>query len=423
MRKYYLPRTNKKLLLWLKKIRMKCNFYSLTLTIIIIFSITNSCLTSFKSQLKEVKYSPKIKPYVEFIEKQKTSSKDYIISLFNNYDIVILCERDHRDITQYEFILDLIKDKKFIDSVGNIFIEVGSSSLNPRLNEFLKTQDLDSVEVNKKVRFFHRNAGWYPLWEKYNLSYFIKNIYYINNQLSQGQKLTLYPSDIPFLWDSIRTVEDYDNCTKSLDYRDSIMANYIITQFDEIHSEKRKKALIIMNYRHAFGNYPDGSKPDNVGRYLFERYKGQVANVYLNSLVVTDDNEYTLIQKGKWDAAFKVLNNPNIGFNFKDSPFGNDNFDIAPALEKQNFKYKDIFTGFIFYLPLEKHLCVVGIPEIISTDGFEQELKRRINILYTPKTHEDSVKLNNIDLKVYEIKQEFPYKQIKNYKKEINKWL
>lgn len=54
-----------------------------------------------------------------------------MLSLFKTHDIVIICERDHRDITQYELYLDIISDPYFTSNVGVLFTEVGTRSLNP----------------------------------------------------------------------------------------------------------------------------------------------------------------------------------------------------------------------------------------------------------------------------------------------------
>ncbi len=37
---------------------------------------------------------------------------------------------------------------------------------------------------------------------------------------------------------------------------------------------------------------------------------------------------------------------------FKDSPFGKDSFDLW--VYKNPYHYQDIFTGFVFYIPIER---------------------------------------------------------------------
>ena len=59
--------------------------------------------------------SPKIEEYVDFIDDCNTSPVDYVMGLFDRYDIVILGERDHRDTTQYDLIEQIMSDPRFID--------------------------------------------------------------------------------------------------------------------------------------------------------------------------------------------------------------------------------------------------------------------------------------------------------------------
>jgi len=73
--------------------------------------------------------------------------------------------------------------------------------------------------------------------------------------------------------------------------RDGIIADQIIEKYQNIlNSErKRKKALVIMNFRHAFPHLDVkiGSKEKhikNVGGYLMEEFPGKTANVMLNSV-------------------------------------------------------------------------------------------------------------------------------------------
>lgn len=328
--------------------------------------------------------NPAIQPYVEFLRHQNTAAKDYILNLFERHDVVILCERDHRDITQYNLFLSIIRDERFINTVGNVFTEIGVSNLNPHINEFLHTSGLSADSVQKAILHFHRNCSHYPLWEKWNFSYFLNGLYNLNQGLPPEKMIDLYPSDMSFDWSTVDSA-GYKKFWDTLGSRDSIMALQIIQKVDEIQVPKagRRKALVIMNYRHAFGHrfeFPVGRKPNNVGRFLFERFGEKVANVLINGFAlanVRSDNDVDIvaIQDGKWDAAFKALDKEDAGFDFLGSPFGKDYFDIWP-FKQHPFTYDDVFTGFVFYLPLEKHKCVVGIPGIIDS-AFAPEMERR----------------------------------------------
>jgi hypothetical protein len=375
-------------------------------------------------------YLPELQLYVDFLKTTNMSAKDYILSLFKNHDLVILCERDHRDITQYQLILDVIQDPRFIKTVGNVFTEIGVSTLRTGVKEFLLTEGLPADSVSHKVLEFHRNASFYPLWEKRSYSYFLQKLYELNQRLPEKDKVDLYPSDMPFYWSGIDEGQ-YKKLWDSLPQRDSIIASQIIDNFDHILSSdaKRKKALVIMNYRHAFGHkfeYPPGKKPNNVGRFLFDKYGEKVANVYINFVAfsaVRSDNDITLaaIQDGKWDAAFKATDIENRGFDFKGSPFGKDSFDIWPF--ESPFKYQDVFTGFVFYLPITKFRCSTGVPGIIDST-FEPEMLRRQSV-YSKVSGQTSASDTSIQqLKDdYNIPRESPLEDLDSLTTQIDIWL
>jgi hypothetical protein len=159
--------------------------------------------------------------------------------------------------------------------------------------------------------------------------------------------------------------------------RDSIMAINIIENFKNIISlQNRKKALIIMNTNHGYGllNQKQGTGikwlDSSTTNYLMKSFPGKVANVMINSVSAL----FTPIQHGKWETSFKIAGNPDVGFDFKESPFANDNWD-GFFLNSKSLSYKDIFTGFIFFKPLNQQIKKIGYP--YEMDNFEDTLLRR----------------------------------------------
>jgi len=327
--------------------------------------------------------NPEIKPYVDYLEKvEKKSAKDYILQQFKEHDIVILCERDHSDISQYELIKEILSDDYFKKNVKNIFTEIGVINLQPELTEFLKTRDLDSLYVEKKLNEFQQNATFYPIWERFSYHYFLKTIYNINNN-SENQ-ISLFPSDSEYDWKKVKTVEDFTKEYEiEIEPRDSIIAYNIINQYEKIKSKNNRKALIILNIRHAFKIHtisPDGEIVQNAGKYLSDYFGNRAVSILSNRPVFfkkEKDWSYKLIQDGKWDASFKYLNIEDFGFDFNNSIFGNDVFDLQQV--KNELKYKNVFDGFVFYKTIEKHDLIDYYNGLISKD-FEKEFFRRLTI-------------------------------------------
>lgn len=337
--------------------------------------LVNTC-----TQDRSTQYHEALVPYVNFLRNKKQDPVDYIVKLFETNDVVILCERAHKEVTQYDFIASLVQDRRFVDKVGHIFTEIGTSTLNTAVTEYLLSENLNENDAEDKLIAIYRNLTIHPVWNNSNFYRFLKELRHINQSLPVNKKLNLYFSDMPVDWTRM-TQKKYEHLQKSLPQRDRMMADQIINQFKEVlqSEDKRKKALVIMNFRHAFNDrfeMPGGKKGDNVGRYLFEAFPGKTANVMINSVRImlgsTDQNAIlTTIQDGKWDAVFAVLKNPSVGFNLEPSPFGRDAFDYFP-ITKEGLTYQDVFTGFVFYKPLKEHRFPTGVPGFYD-DGFDKK--------------------------------------------------
>jgi hypothetical protein len=380
-------------------------------------------------------YSPQIDKYVTFLKSNHKSAKDYILDLWDKNDIVILCERFHPENTQYQLILDIVRDKRFLTNVGNIFTEVGIVSMQDKVNEFVKRRYSSEILLKNEALEIQRNiaTGDRPIWMMFNFYYLITELNKINYEL-QGDKVNLFVSDVPFKgWQNIHSESDCKNWERENILnrnRDSTIALNIINKLNEQNLKKKKKTkcLVILNYRHAFrtnyiGNY--NYKVNNAAKIIFDAFPLTTANIYLNSFTERPSNKkgneeidslYTPVQNGKWDAALKVLSIKSLGFDFNNSPFGEDHFDYVPV--PNDFKYQDMFTGFVYYLPFEEHSCIWGIPGIVTQD-FRNEYFRRCKLLHS---NNDSLSiekelgyLNKLDI------QKYPW--VETAIKTVDKWI
>jgi len=337
------------------------------------------------------------KAYVDFLEKQ-ADAKDYIFELFEKNDIVILGEGSHPEMVQYDFIFELISDKRFIENIGHVFSEVGSTFQQPTLDSLMATNNLNENELNTKLVNLLRDYFYYPVWEYTNYYTYLKRLYALNQTLPEALKVKHYFSDLECNWDEIRNKQDYSSQIKSkLTIREKTLAGNVIQNFELIQNaqEKRKKCLVIMNTRHAFGAKVDNTIGDNgesCASYIMKKYPDKTANVLMNTVKIEFGLslpdfppyivpiQFTPIHEGIWDEAFKATNNKAVGFNFNDSPFGSDLFDLffIPTLKK--FNYQDIFTGFVFYKPLDQHYFSFGFKDLLGDDFDKEILDRAIRI-------------------------------------------
>jgi len=387
---------------------------------IIILCVTVFSLFACENAKKNISYK-------EFFKSETLSAKDYVISQFKNHDIVILCERNHMEFTQYELFLEIAKDSIFINDVGNIYTEVGVANMDYEINNFLQGEQQDTISTRNEITRIFREIDFTPYWHCYNFPWFLGELFKLNQHLPMPKKIKLHPVDAEFNWADYKNADEYEKFDNSLDNRDSTMANNIIGQFNKQaeDSKRRKKALIIMNYRHAFLkdyefiNTQQG-KRENVGRYLADVYGETVASIYIMGLAFPKPNDYTLVKDGKWDALFESSNRTNTGFNLKDSPFGNEDFDVIPIDSiKQKFTYRDMFTGLVFYRPIQEHKLMIGWKGFV-TNEFETEMRRRtiiFNEAMGKKMTEEQLKKriwrNNIE-------KTFPNHNLEKMKKKID---
>ncbi|MBP7024380.1 MAG: hypothetical protein KBB29_09855 [Bacteroidales bacterium] len=392
---------------------------------IMVSLITISCKT---------KINPSLNNYVSHIEREKCTAKDYIIRQWDKKDIVILCERYHGEMTQYDLIFDIIKSDYFIDNVGSIFTEVGSVSVQKELNAFLLKEYSDSIKQYQDLIKIYRNITW-PYWEKSNFFFLLKKINQLNSTLPNDKKIKVYTSDFinpKFL--ETKTKEDFLTYRKKQLFRDrdSVMAENIIHVYDSLYQLGKNKCLVIMNYRHAFLKNilsANGALITNTGAVLNNNYKNKVASVYINSLALTTKPIDTTknvafqdycdvpIQDGKWDAAFKILKKENLGFDFKDNQFGIDSLDIWPF--SKQYTYQDIFTGMVYYLPITKHFEAYGLEGFVDSI-YVDELYRRLLIFNAVYGGEKVEKADLIKSFEYE---EMKYEGLDRLETQINKWM
>lgn len=298
-----------------------------------------------------------IQEYTDFLKLNRQDINDYIFSLFEKYDHVILCERMHPEMTQYEMIYNLVTDIRFTENIGNIFTESGNVDSREAYDNLSNIKfPNDTVFEQTLSSFMMENQSFYLIWSNTNWFYFLKSITQFNHNKRKKIKL-LFSDRANWIYND----KNYN--------RDSIMARNIIST---IRKDTLNKSLIIMNYRHA---YLKGKL--NCGNFISKEFPGKVANVLIN----TKSGNTLPLQSGKWDVAFEQMPEDAFAFNMENSPFGNDKFDHYHSFSPlAKLRYEDMFTGFIYYKPLYLHYIGDGFPYMMQPNNIKI-LKERARIL------------------------------------------
>ena len=291
-----------------------------------------------------------VSEYTDFINTNSNDINEYIKELYKHYDHVVLCERWHPECTQYDLIYDLVTSPYFADSINNVFTEIGNVEKREDFRRITATTfPSDSLREKALASFIIDSQTVWLLWSNTNWFSFLKKMSEFNQ--NREKPVNILFSDI--LWTDINKISE----------RDSVMAYNVI---NTIHSDSIEKSLIIMNYRHAF------MTPRNCGYYLQKAFPGRVANVMLNTFRFNICQAPSSLQKGKWDVAAEQTGKDRFAIDFKDSPFGDDGFDLAPTISwftSRNVKYKDMFNGMIYCtLPAEQY-AGHGFPYIFAPEN------------------------------------------------------
>jgi hypothetical protein len=326
----------------------------------------------------------KVLDLADCLKTHANDPKEYILNLFKTNDIVVIGERNHNDTTQYNLLLDVLGDKRFIENVGHVYTEVGCVNRTEYANKVLKATYKNDIEFENNLITLCRDLDFNPLWEKYSMYKYLKGIYAINKDLDEASKITVGLTDLAFEWEGM-TRKKYaafeammkaEYCT-----RDSIMADNFIKLYDkQIPIAGQRKALLIQSLSHAINLdlHKYNVNIRTVGSYLVERYKERLKIVALNSVFFGkyNSNYACLVDDGRWDAAFEMTSCKPIGFDIQNTPFANTKYEDANGAEVY---YHELVDGLVYDVPFYDYKLVIGTPNIVDKD-FSNELVRRVRV-------------------------------------------
>ncbi len=371
-----------------------------------------------------------------------------MFQLWEDADIIILGERDHRDTTQYNLILDILSDKRFIENVGYLYIEIGVVNATKQANELIQGE-FDKKEFDKKFAELQLIEGWEPVfWDLYNHYQLLYGLYKINKNLPKNKKISLGLLDMEFTWNDEMTVEKYRHfikvdMNKEFATREKIMADNFLKFYPKQKVKNNHKKALVITSREYAGKYDVQCRGNRVKRqasFIKDIYGDKVKTVAMNwykwmplnwQTQILPNKTNGLSANGKFDAAFELTNCNPMGFNLADSPFGDDEYDYP---YDNNLKWQDVFDGFIFHEPYYNIIGKAGFPTKITTKQSKEYIKRIIiyDKAYNDKKEARLLKwfgwiYKYILKKEYRNERTFPcyeiYENHKEWKSEMNRWM
>jgi len=317
---------------------------------------------------------PAKQKFIQAINRHKQDPVEYIFRLFEENDVVILCERLHPEQTQWHFFSQIILNDRFATKIGNVFTELGNAYYQKELEEYMNTKFCTMEDLKKATaRIARESSGPWAFWTNTNWHDFLLNLHEYNLAKDSSHKINLFFSDSTMNWQNTHDKKQWDIARYS--NRDSIMANTIIAKYNELlySNVERKKMLVIMNTRHAFKGFIFPIQP-NVSDYLSEHLPSKMANILINGTT-----QLLLPMKGGlWDeAALEIGDEWAVDYN--ECVLGNIFFDLFPIPLTKNLRYKDVFSGMIYYKHPKDWRESHGYEYIL--DSFKDTLLYRLAIM------------------------------------------
>jgi len=296
---------------------------------------------------------------VEYLKQHPKSPKDYLVSKFKNFPLVLLGE-DHAVKENLDFVKSLIPEL-YQAGVYNLCMEFGSFEKQKELDELLNAEIFDARKA--KDLFFYYNVGW--AYKEYFDIY--KAVWEFNKTLKADvKKFRIVNLSYQYRWENFkggaRTPENMKavfNLGTPDQFRTEIIKKEII--------EKNEKALIYMGHVHVFTKYrmpilkvnnDDFCDYDEgmVGNRLYKLMPGKIFNIMLHTPMFSKTQynpAYVSPANGELENALQKLNYPQIGFDLINTPVGKLKDNSFFSFCHFDFKMEDFFDGYIFLKPFK----------------------------------------------------------------------
>ena len=315
--------------------------------------------------------------FVGYLKKNGQAPKNFILDKLSNHQLVIYGEA-HKRKASWDLLKSVINEPSFSKKTGIVFLEMSSDS-QEKMDMFFANETMDSEIILDILRSVQSEG-----WDDRGMYEFIIDLWNLNRQLAEKEKIKVVLADIQRPFSSMKTSEDLLNWITNAPDRDQQMADIIETSMKSRKDERG--GLFIVGMGHAFKVRIETDEFDwiSAGAQLKERFSEQDVYITLTHIPIMDNigNVEGLTNNGIFDDAFERNKNKPVAFDLADSPFGKELFDVFTELNSFEGlgNYENNFDGYIFLMPLKKEGSPYLLPELITGD-FVQELRRRNDLV------------------------------------------
>lgn len=321
------------------------------------YKYAESNLNNIRHEIAISKLPTDTLSFVKYVQNNGQEPTKFILEVLKKNKLVIYGEIHRRKIS-WDFLCSMVQNEFFPDYTGVIFMEMASNKQN-QINQFMENDT-----INKDLLLDVFRDYMIVGWNDKGMFDFVISVWNLNKNLPDNKKVKIVAVDTPREY----TEEGLKN---EISNRDDFMANTIIHYLDSMN--EKRNALFIVGSAHVCKTI------ESAGHILSQKYLNEVFTIFTHSPRV--DNHRIIkerIRHGIFDYAFLKNGDIPVGFNLKNSPFGNEPFD--GLFMDGSGTYQDNYDGYLFLGNLDKEPSGEVLFELYN-ETFIKEMVRRYKLI------------------------------------------
>lgn len=166
---------------------------------------------------------------------------DGTLAAFQTHSVVGIA--DYHGLAQEEdYYVDLIRDPRFAQEVGNVVVEFGGSAQQKTIDRYTAGEDIPYEQLRK---VWTDTVGWNPTVTSVGYPYFFAQVRAVNEGLPPSEQIHVWLGEPPIDWSTIKTSADLTQLSQRDQYPAELIKATILA--------KHEKTLVIYGATHFFG--------------------------------------------------------------------------------------------------------------------------------------------------------------------------
>jgi hypothetical protein len=315
-----------------------------------------------------------------------------IVEAFRSHNVVAISDA-HGNVGAQDFLISLVRDRRFTDVVDDVVVEWGNSRYQDVIDRFVNGEDVPYDVLRRVWRDTTQASagGDLPIYEQ-----FYRAVRAVNSTLPPNRRLRVLLGDPPIDWDQIRTKEDHRRWIEMREwYPASLLALEVLA--------KQRRALLVYGHGHfqrrdVRSNYETLDRLTDSIVTLFERATGT------RVFIIWRDAGLAAIQPNvaSWPTpSMAIIRDTVLGATDFASYFspGSDRFAIRdgkltpiPRSEYRRVNAEEQFEAVLYLGPPSSITSAVWTRELCADQTYMAMRLKRIELAGIPVSEADALK-------------------------------